>query len=61
MWQEKLSQLREAGMSWAAIGRACKVGRSTIHDLYTGRTKNPTKEVGSRLKRLHTVKTNKAD
>jgi hypothetical protein len=55
MWQEKLDQLRKAGLSWAEIGRVCKVGRSTIHDIHTGRTVAPSKDVAARLKRLHTV------
>lgn len=53
MWKEKLQDLRNAGLKWRQIGDYCGVGRSSIHDLWSGRSKVPSAETGLKLKKLH--------
>jgi hypothetical protein len=55
MWKKLIQDLRNERLKWRQIGEYCGVGRSTIHDLWTGRTASPTKPVGTKLKRLHTI------
>lgn len=61
MWQQKLKDLRSAGLTWQEIGTYCGVGRSTIHDISKGRTKEPSKPVAAKLKRLHTIRMRQKD
>lgn len=60
MWIEKLQDLRDAGLTWQEIAERCKVSRGTVHDLWTGRTQEPSKDVARRLRRLHTEVMRKA-
>lgn len=60
MWIENLKDLRDAGLTWQKIADRCKVSRGTVHDLWTGRTLAPSKDVARRLRRLHTEVTRKA-
>jgi len=55
MWQKKISDLRSARLKWREIGDYCGVGRSTIYDIGSGRTKEPSKSVATKLRRLHTT------
>jgi hypothetical protein len=53
-WRKLVQDLRDARLKWRQIGDYCEVSRSTVHDLWTGRTVEPSKRVGTKLKRLHT-------
>jgi transcriptional regulator with XRE-family HTH domain len=59
-WRKLIQDLRDKGLKWRQIADSCGVGPSTLHDLWKGRTSDPTVPVRAKLKRLHTFTMNKA-
>ncbi len=53
-WINIISDLSLRGMTQQKIAEYCGTGQSTINDIFTGRTKNPSYRLGSLLIELHT-------
>jgi hypothetical protein len=59
-WRKLIQDLRDTGLKWREIAASCGVGPSALHDLWKGRTGNPTVPVRAKLKNLHTRTLKKA-
>jgi len=53
MWQQMIQDLRDAGYKWRQIGEAMGLGRSSVHDLWTGRSQEPSGNAAIELVKLH--------
>lgn len=53
MWQDMIQDLRKAGLKYREIGEVCGIGRSSVHDLHTGRSKVPKGDCAIALQKLH--------
>jgi transcriptional regulator with XRE-family HTH domain len=56
-WTERITALRERGMTLAEIGNQCGLSPSAVSDIEQGRTKSPRGDAALRLDRLHSRKT----
>jgi len=51
-WQKIIKQLARKGYTLADLSRICKCGHGTIHDLASGRTKEPRWALGNELLKM---------
>ena len=52
-WKLLIAQLRAIGLTQEAIADYCKCGQSTVSELSTGKTKQPSYSLGESLTALH--------
>lgn len=58
-WAEIVSDLRDAGMTYAEIGEATGLAGSTVGDLASGRSKSPRGDAALKLHHLHALRLQK--
>ena len=59
-WTQLLIELRDFGWTQMAIASYLGINQATVSDLFTGRTKNPSFEIGEKLRALHKAELRKA-
>jgi hypothetical protein len=53
MWQQMIQDLRDAGYKWRKIGDAMGISPGAAHDLWTGRSAQPSGHAAIELTKLH--------
>ena len=53
LWTQLIRELREAGLTQEDIAASIGVSQPSVSDLANGKTKNPSFEVGDKLRALH--------
>lgn len=53
MWQQMIQDLRKDGYTFQRIASDMGIGRSSVHDLWTGRSKTPSGDAALKLKNMH--------
>lgn len=53
-WTELLADLRAAGYTQTKLAKLLKTGQSTLSELSSGKTTNPSFELGNALVAIHT-------
>ena len=53
MWQQMIQDLRDAGYKWRVLGERMALSRGSVHDLWTGRSKEPSGHAAVELTKMH--------
>lgn len=52
MWDEKIDIIRSAGYKWREIAEICGLKVGSVHDLWTGRSKQPRGDAAVAINKL---------
>ena len=52
MWGEKIDIIRAAGYKWREIAEKCGLSIGSVHDLWTGRTAQPSGDAAVLINKL---------